>query len=591
MSISRLLSLCCLVVASTAQAQSFQLHTFERQPLTDQYYSEGANAADINGDGVMDVVYGPYWFEGPSFTTKREIYKPVPQNVNGYADNFFNWMYDFNGDGRNDVFVVGFPGTPAYVYENPGSEGFDQHWPKHQVFDWVSNESPQLIDIVGDELPELVCTRDGFFGFATIDPQSPFEAWKFHPISDRIAASRFGHGLGIGDINNDGREDIIFAQGWFEQPEKDALKSLWIPHAVPLTRGYGGAEMYAYDVDGDGDNDIITSERAHEFGLSWYEQIPGEKEPQFKAHTIMNEHPSENKYGLVFSELHSVALVDMDGDGLKDIVTGKTYWSHHKKSPMWDAGAVVYWFKLVRGKDGVDWVPHKADGEAGIGRQISIVDINNDQLPDIVVGGMLGSHVLTHQVKEVSKAEYEAAQPKVYTGPKLPSVEGAEVVRGPKAKLNGAGKAEGAIEGESFTAKPTGGSARPQNMSGFGGDKWSGDSQLFWTGAKPGDTLSLDLPKFSGKVDIEVVLTTAGDYGVVQLSLDDQPLGPPIDLYTSDVKTTGVLTFPGITADGTEHQLHVQVLGSNPKAKKAYMFAIDFLRIKSADGSSISGAK
>ena len=87
----------------------------------------------------------------------------------------------------------------------------------------------------------------------------------------------------------------------------------------------------------------------------------------------------------------------MDGDGLKDIVTGKTYYSHHKQSPMWDAGAVVYWFKLVRTKEGVDWVPHKIDGEAGIGRQVSIVDVNGDKLPDIVVGGMVGAHVLMHQ--------------------------------------------------------------------------------------------------------------------------------------------------------------------------------------------------
>ena len=73
--------------------------------------------------------------------------------------------------------VVGFPGTPAYVYQNPGKQGFDKHWPKHQVFDWVSNESPHFIDLVGDERPELVCTRDGYFGYATIDWKQPFTAW------------------------------------------------------------------------------------------------------------------------------------------------------------------------------------------------------------------------------------------------------------------------------------------------------------------------------------------------------------------------------------------------------------------------------
>ncbi|RCS47618.1 VCBS repeat-containing protein [Bremerella cremea] len=589
MNLLRLLPLVFLVTTVTAQADEFDLHSFDRQQLTGVYFSEGANAADINGDGIVDVVYGPYWFAGPEFTTKREIYQPVAQNREQYADNFFNWLYDFNGDGRNDVFVVGFPGTPAYVYENPGQDGYDKPWPKHQVFDWVSNESPQLVDIVGDEQPELVCTRDGFFGFTTFDPQHPFKPWQFHRVSDQIASKRFGHGLGVGDVNGDGRQDILFAQGWFEQPAENPLTSRWAMHTASFTEGYGGAEMYAYDVDGDGDNDIITGHRAHDFGLAWYEQVTEGDTTSFKHHLIMGEHPSENKYGVVFSELHSIALADIDGDGLKDIVTGKTYWSHHRQSPQWDAGAVVYWFKLVRGENGVDWIPYQADGEAGIGRQISIVDVNNDQLPDIVVGGMLGAHVLTHKVQAASKAEFEAAQPKVYAGPKLPTVEGAEALRGPKSKINPkTGQVENALEGEKQSGKPTGGTLQPQKMSGFKADHWSNDTQLFWTGAKPGDTLALDLPPFTGQVGVEVVLTTAGDYGIVQLSLDDQPLGPPIDLYNNDVQTTGVLSFPQVAVTGKEHKLNVRILGANRQAKKSYMFAIDYLRIKKPDGSFVT---
>ena len=117
----------------------------------------------------------------------------------------------------------------------------------------------------------------------------------------------------------------------------------------------------------------------------------------------MGSKREENRYGVLFSELHSVNLADIDGDGLKDIVTGKTYWSHHTKSPMWDAGAVVYWFKLKRTGSGVDWIPHKADGESGIGRQVIVGDVSGDKLPDIIVGGMKGSHVLTHHRKAVSR--------------------------------------------------------------------------------------------------------------------------------------------------------------------------------------------
>src|SRR5436190_14637405 len=307
--------------ASSASAEE-PSHSFDRQQLTGTYYSEGANAGDLNGDGKADVVYGPYWFEGPSYEIKHELYAAKPQNMEGYADNFFNWVYDFNGDGANDVFVVGFPGTPAYVYENPKGEGLEKHWKKHQVFDSVSNESPQLIDIVGDKRPELVCTFKGAFGFATIDWDRPFEAWKFHRVSDQTAPERFGHGLGVGDVNGDSRPDILFAGGWFEQPKEGALDSAWKFHAVAFPTAYGGAEMYAYDVDGDGDNDIITSLAAHDFGLAWYEQEKGGDEPTFRQHLIMGSKPEENKHGLVFSELHSVALAAIDADGLKHIVTG-----------------------------------------------------------------------------------------------------------------------------------------------------------------------------------------------------------------------------------------------------------------------------
>ncbi len=400
-------------LAQLAIAAEHELHSFKPIQLTDIYYSEGANAGDIDGDGIADAVYGPYWYQGTDFTRKHEIYKPKAQPRERYADNFFSWLYDFNGDGRNDVFVVGFPGTPGFVYENPGRDGFEKnkHWPKHQVIDSVCNESPQLLDIVGDEKPELACTHDGYFGYATIDWKQPFSTWTFHNVSDQSAPKPFGHGMGIGDINGDKRVDVLTKDGWFEQPASVEGDPKWTFHKVRFAPP-GGAEMYAYDVDGDGDNDVITSIAAHEFGLAWHEQVKDGEKIAFKQHLIMGREPKENRYGLVFSELHSVNLVDIDGDGLKDIVTGKTYWSHHNQAPQWDAGAVVYWFKLARTKDGVDWIPYRAADDTGIGRQVSVVDVNGDKLPDIIVGGMKGANVLIHERKSVSADEWQKAQPK-----------------------------------------------------------------------------------------------------------------------------------------------------------------------------------
>ncbi|MFN6302353.1 MAG: PVC-type heme-binding CxxCH protein, partial [Planctomycetota bacterium] len=381
-----------------------------RQSLTKTYFSEGAGVGDLNADGKPDVVYGPYWFEGPEFKVSHEIYTPKPQPMNAYADHFFAWVHDFNSDGFNDVLTVGFPGTPAYVYENPGKEVASAgHWTKHQVFDWVSNESPAFTDITGDGKPELVCTRAGMFGYAEPSGKN-FDAWKFTRISEVVAHERFGHALGVGDVDGDGKLDVIANNGWFKNPGSND-QALWEFEAVPFCPG--GADMFAYDVNADGLNDVITSLDAHGYGLVWWEQ---QKSPtgqrEFKRHLIMGSKPSENPYGIHISELHSVKMADINGDGLQDIITGKTYWSHHRQSSEWDAGPVVYWFELKRSDKGIEWIPHLADDASGIGRQIVIADVDSNQSPDIVVGGMLGCHVLRHEQKELSGIAYQVAQPK-----------------------------------------------------------------------------------------------------------------------------------------------------------------------------------
>jgi putative membrane-bound dehydrogenase-like protein len=359
----------------------------------------------------MDVVYGPYWFAGPDFKKSHEIYPAKPQPMNAYADHFFAWVHDFNSDGHNDVLTVGFPGTPAFVYENPGKTlNSHGHWTKHQVFDWVSNESPAFTDITGDGQPELVCTRAGMFGYATPTKNS-FDPWTFTRISDAIAHERFGHALGVGDVDGDNRQDILMNAGWFKNPGSNQ-EGLWEFSPTPFCPG--GADMFAYDVNGDGLNDVITSLDAHGYGLAWWEQrLDANGQREFVKHLIMGSKPSENPYGLHFSELHSVRLADINGDGLQDIITGKTYWSHHRQSSNWDAGPVVYWFELNRNADhSVEWVPHLADDASGIGRQIVVADIDGNESPDIVVGGMLGCHVLKHQTEQLSGIGLNAAQPK-----------------------------------------------------------------------------------------------------------------------------------------------------------------------------------
>ena len=561
-------------VALASPQDDYRVHAFDRQQLTNEYLSEGIAAGDLNRDGQIDMIYGPYWFAGPKFTERYEIYPPKPQNREGYADHFFAWVHDFNGDGWNDILTAGFPGTPGFVYENPGTAGQGKPWPKHQILNQVGNESPQFTNIVGDSTPELVCSNDGFNGYATFDPKKPFEPWTFHAVSEKVAPIPFGHGLGVGDVNGDKRMDLLIKDGWFEQPNEVVDGKAWAFHEAPFAPA-GGADMFAYDIDGDGDSDVITSLNAHEFGLAWYEQT---EDGNFKRHLIMGDRPSDNRYGVLFTEPHSVQLADIDGDGLKDIVTGKTYYSHHKGSPLWDTGAVVYWFRLVRSSEGVDFVPYKADGESGIGRQLVVHDINKDGLLDLASGGMNGAHVLMHRSEKVDKARWLELQPKVVKSEAAP-----EPVRGTPAKIDDkTGRVSDAIEAESLPILCTSaGKAGIQEMAGFAKQTWSGNAQLFWGGAKPGERLEVELVvPTKAKYDVVAAFTMARDYGKVQISLDGQPLGKPLDLFNSpDVISSGEFVLGNRPLEAGKHTLTLEIQGANPSAVPAYMVGFDYLRL------------
>jgi hypothetical protein len=118
-------------------------------------------------------------------------------------------------------------------------------------------------------------------------------------------------------------------------------------------------------------------------------------------------------------------------------------------------------------------------------------------------------------------------------------------------------------------------------MGGFPKDRWSGVDHLWWTGAKPGAKLDLELPVAeTGRYNVELVLTKARDYGIMQLSLDGKPLGGPIDLYNfPDVVTTGVLTFDDQELSAGPHKLSVEIVGTHPLAVKSYMFGLDYVRL------------
>jgi len=402
-------------------AQKQTPHSFKKIKLSDQFWDEGANFGDFNHDGQMDIVSGPFWYEAPDFKQRHE-YRPATATFqhhkadggietitgfegalgtnNAYSDDFLTFVYDFNGDGWPDILVIDYPGKAAHWFENP--KGASGPWPSHLLLNSVVNESPTFLDINGDGKPELVCNHDGYFGYAAADWSEPSKPWKFHPITPKGKWGKFTHGLGVGDVNGDGRMDLLERDGWWEQPPSLTNDPVWTFHPFPFAPG-GAAQMFAYDVNGDGLNDVITCLNPHGYGLVWWEQMRNGTNSTFKQHVIAAQNEAGSRFGVHFSQPHSMALVDVDGDGLLDIVTGKRFWAHGRNGPdpeSHDFPAVLYWFQLVRHANGqADFVPHLIDDDSGVGTEVVAGKIVNQKYPDIVVGNKKGTFLFTHEVK------------------------------------------------------------------------------------------------------------------------------------------------------------------------------------------------
>jgi putative heme-binding domain-containing protein len=355
---------------------------FRKTTLDRAFRSEGVAMGDFNQDGRLDIAAGSVWYAAPekpdqAWTLHVLGEKPNQFDIRTYGDSFMNWAEDVDGDGRLDLIVVDFPGKQTWWFQNPGLAGqaARQPWKKHVGVPVTNNESPQWVDVDGDGRRELVY-GDAAQRLAFARPQlNPLVEWQAMPISSpgEVAIRNFYHGLGIGDINHDGREDVLVPEGWWEAPRPNGASDVWTFHPAPF--GEPQAQMYVYDFDGDGDNDVVGSS-AHRRGIWWYEQDGA----QWKRHLIDDS----------IAQTHALVLADINGDGLPDLVTGKRFYAHNGRDPGEDEPPELAWFALSREGSQPRWTKHLIDNDSGVGTQFEVHDMNGDGRLDLIIANKRG---------------------------------------------------------------------------------------------------------------------------------------------------------------------------------------------------------
>ncbi|MCM8534574.1 MAG: FG-GAP-like repeat-containing protein [Lentisphaeraceae bacterium] len=390
-------SILLFVCSAHAEKEYFE-HKWSKTQLSDKFFAEGATSGDLNKDGHQDIVAGPYCYLGPNFKEKFEIYPAKEFKVKGYSDNFVASCFDIDKDGWQDVLVIGFPGKAVRWYKNPAKTG--KPWLQFIALSSLDNESPMFVDVTGDGVPEIVGGHKGEYGYAEISKTDVAKPWTFQTVTKNARVHKFTHGMGIGDIDGDGLKDFIVSKGWYKNSGK--VSEAWTFQKANFGVHHG-AQMYAYDVDGDGDSDIISSKSAHSYGLVWAEQL---EDKTFKPHLIMGENERDTPFGLAISQLHAIELVDMDGDGLKDIVTGKRWYAHNGKDPGAKEPAALYWFQLIREKGGVKYIPQPIDNDSGIGVSFTVKDLNEDGALDVMTSSKKGTFVHIHAKKKIDRRKW-----------------------------------------------------------------------------------------------------------------------------------------------------------------------------------------
>jgi len=376
-----MLKAACMFAALCAAGQVTEgkaMLKFERVRIGTATY-EAASACDVNNDGVMDIVSGEYWFEGPDFTKQHKMCDVRAEG--DYFDDFGDCPMDVNGNGYIDIVTGAWWGKTLRWRENP--KGQAGQWQVHDIAQTGNIERVCVWDVDGDGHLEIVpnCPGQPFMVFKLLRDADAKGSGKFDKIV--VSDTPQGHGLGFGDVTGNGRGDLISAGGWLEAPE-DPLKGKWV-WRPEFDLGSASVPVLVHDVNGDGLNDLIVGQ-GHAYGLAWWEQgKDGQGNRTWTKHEI---DPDRSQY-------HDLRLVDIDNDGELELITGKRYRAHSGHDPGAADPVGLYYFKFDKSgaftRYTIDYGP--ADQASGAGIYFWVADLDGNGWKDIIAPGKEGLYL------------------------------------------------------------------------------------------------------------------------------------------------------------------------------------------------------
>jgi hypothetical protein len=257
-----------------------------------------------------------------------------------------------------------------------------------------------MVDLSGDGTPDVLPNTVNVVVWYEIVPKNEGKGFdlKKHDFGTEAA----GHGVGSGDVNGDGRVDLLTPKGWFEAPA-DPARDSWTWHG-DWQLGATGIQILARDVDGDGLADIVYG-AGHDYGLFWARQSKGADGAR-----VFTKKPIDKS----IASVHTLLWADIDGDGKPhELVTGKRVYAHEVEPGAID-GSVIAWYHFDPGSQA--WIRHvifqgepatgapekAADrralkdfpaGTAGTGLQLTAIDIDRDGDVDLVCPGKSGLYL------------------------------------------------------------------------------------------------------------------------------------------------------------------------------------------------------